>query len=118
MGISIHFSQVNVYSCGCDVFPVIHTLEQRKKSRNKDLWVLLSIGSEVHVSWSPRELQVHTHTLQEESSHPGGHNLSRVDPDWIGDDSGGENVVPERMILDYAEEKELSHGENKLGMGT
>lgn len=47
----------------------------------------------------------HTHTLQEESSHPGAHNLSRVDPDWIGDDSGGENVVPEIKLLGYTEEK-------------
>lgn len=62
----------------------------------------------------------HTHTLQEESSHPGAHNLSRVDPDWIGDDSGGENVVPEIKLLGYTEEKKkkrLSHGENKPGVG-
>lgn len=29
-----------------------------------------------------------------QSSHPGAHTLSRVDPDWTGDDSRGENVVP------------------------
>lgn len=46
-----------------------------------------------------------THTLQEESSHPGAHNLSRVNPDWIGDNSGGENVVPEIKLLGYTEEK-------------
>ena len=59
-----------------------------------------------------------THTLQEESSHPGAHNLSRIDPDWIGDDSGGENVVPEIKLQGYTEEKRLSHGENKPGVGT
>lgn len=45
-----------------------------------------------------------THTLQEKSSHPGAHSLSRVDPDWI-DDSEGENVVPEIKLRGYTEEK-------------
>lgn len=58
-----------------------------------------------------------THTLQEESSHPGAHNLSRVDPDWIGDDSGGENVVPEIKLRGYTEEKKTVSWRKQTGSG-